>query len=642
MRAFLFALLFVWFAPRLTLAQIEMRLLETPIQGADATFGVHAGAGRPFLFLLSAGTGGFDALDVFDLIDPRHLGVDLGQLRYVAEGTLDAHGDAVVLVPASYLQPFQSVPFFAQALTYPGFTTSIDELSNVVSSRVGTGIGSITGVVLDEADQPIVGAIVEIVENTARRTVTAANGSFRIDRVRPGRVHVAVDATQVNAGPGANFARIVLPIDIEDGLVNPVGYTVFIPRAVGGTAITPALVGAGGITTQPIAVTAPTPEGALVLTIPAGTTITFGDGTHSGKTIQVLRVPSDHTPMPMPDDVLPRWDYAIYPPDVVLDPPVPFTFWTDQVLTVGSRWDFIGPDHESIPMRFATRGVVTVLQSTAAGSQCAFVQGGMTGGGWGTMFQSPAGESDKGPEDPPPCPKAGRGSAGGGGGGAGGAGGGGGRVGLTGLQNGANCTVEPVTGNLYGDIQTPPHRVGDQDLGLQFVYNSDRAAAQVLFSASASMNPLAMVPERYTLSGSLGGVAMQELFYDAGTRGLQPFQLVQSVSAPSLPTGEHSYRVLLKSIVQGSQFARALEGRRVVENFADSPFGAGWTLVDHDRITRLDDRRLLLSRGDGSRSIFEVSPAAVVFAGTGVAGAAGDGGRASLAQLRRPGGMAVH
>ncbi len=639
MRAFVFASLSVLFALRPAVAQIDLRLLETPVQGADATFGVHAGAGRPFLLLLSAGTGGLDALDVFDRIDPRHLGVDLSQVRYVAEGTLDAHGDAVVLVPASYLQAFQAVPFFAQALTYPGFATSVDELSNVVSSRVGTGIGSVTGLVLDEADQPIVGAIVEIVENTARRTVTAANGTFRIDRVRPGRVHVAVDATQVNAGPGANFARIVLPIDIEDGLVNPVGYTVFIPRAVGGTLITAGTVGGGGATTQPITVTGPTPEGPLVLTIPTGTTITFGDGTHSGKTIQVLRVPSDHTPMPMPDDVLPRWDYAIYPPDVRLVPAVPFTFWTDQVLTVGSEWDFKAPDHESIPMQFVTRGLVRVLQSSAAGSQCSFFQGGMTGGGWGTMFRAPGGGPDKGPEDPPgSCPIGGSSGFAGFGGGEGGDAG---RGGMRGIPNGPNCSVEPITGNLLVDLSSPPHRVGSQDLGLQFVYNSDRAAAQILFSATASMNALAMVPERYTLSGSLGGVAMQELFYDAGTRGLQPFQLVQSVSAPSLPTGEHPYRVLLKSIVQGSQFARPLEGRRVVENFADSPFGAGWTLVGHDRITRLDGQKLLLSRGDGSRSIFKVHLGSTAFAGTGIAGLAGDGGRAVQALLRRPGHVAV-
>lgn len=227
----------------------------------------------------------------------------------------------------------------------PGAATTvvsaeIDGTGVLRATFVGSGVGAgpaedtaITGLVLDNTGDPIQGVTARVLES-GQSTVTDSAGSFFIEGVPVGAVHLEIDgSTAVRPGVWPTLEYFVvtlpgntidvgmpihlLPLDVESG--------VFIDADTGATLEVPGIPG-------------------FRLDIVPGS-VTFPDGGQSGR-VSVTAVHHDRIPMTPGFGQQPRLIVTIQPAGAVFDPPAGLTLPNVENLAPGSVTDLYSFDHD--------------------------------------------------------------------------------------------------------------------------------------------------------------------------------------------------------------------------------------------------------------------------------------------------------
>ena len=192
---------------------------------------------------------------------------------------------------------------------------------------------SISGVVLDNTNQPVPGATVRI-KDTGILTQTDARGYFRIQPAPVGTLYLIVDGSTVTrpgSWPDLEFVVTtipgrektlgmpvyLLPIDLADGI--------FVSETAGGTLTLPGIPG-------------------FALDILPGS-VTFPGGGKSG-VVSVTMVHSDRVPMTPNFGQQPRLIVTIQPAGARFDPPARLTLPNVEGLSPGEVTDLYSFDHD--------------------------------------------------------------------------------------------------------------------------------------------------------------------------------------------------------------------------------------------------------------------------------------------------------
>ncbi|MCC6624989.1 MAG: hypothetical protein IT385_27325 [Deltaproteobacteria bacterium] len=194
----------------------------------------------------------------------------------------------------------------------------------------------VSGLVLDEALEPVAGAVVRFPQVPGLETSTGVNGRFRMFGLPPGRVVMEVhpgpaDPTSPEAFLGVMRYELAAVPGRETFLDRPI-YVLRLasPTWVDGKA--------------PAALEVPELPG-FRLEIPAGTTITFPDGGHEGW-LSVTSVSSDQAPMPPLNGLQSRAIFTIQPPGTRFDPPLPLQIPNVDAYPPGRKVEMFSYDHD--------------------------------------------------------------------------------------------------------------------------------------------------------------------------------------------------------------------------------------------------------------------------------------------------------
>ena len=172
-------------------------------------------------------------------------------------------------------------------------------------------------------------------------------------------------------------------------------------------------------------------------------------------------------------------------------------------------------------------------------------------------------------------------------------------------------------GNLGESITLPSYRSLGQDRTRTFVYNSSAASPIPVFSAdvtlplvgSAGQSPRPAVLEARL---ELGGLATAPVFtspnlpadpQDPGLAAGESFRQAIAFQGVDLPSGIHPYRLITAAEYGCSRRGTVTQGQVVIKNDEDSPYGAGWTLAEQQKVSKQGEN-LLLEEGDGSTLTF--------------------------------------
>ncbi len=204
---------------------------------------------------------------------------------------------------------------------------------------------TMSGVVLDNSDEPIAGVTVRV-DGTALETQTDAQGQFALASVPVGLVGLEVDGTTAQR-PGT-WASLHFELVTVAGQNNNVGMPIYLlPLDLpNGLAVSPTLGGTLTLANLP----------GFAMTVVPGSA-TFPNGSQTG-TISVTVVHADKVPMTPNIANQPRLVLTIQPSGVHLDPPAPISVPNTEGLPPGSIHDFYSFDHDQ--GRFVAVGTVTV------------------------------------------------------------------------------------------------------------------------------------------------------------------------------------------------------------------------------------------------------------------------------------------
>lgn len=223
--------------------------------------------------------------------------------------------------------------------------------NNVVEASLADGIGgkvgfvasgrmpgdpaatSVSGVVLDNTNQPLEGVTLRIKETTLT-AVSDAQGQFRITGVSPGGIKLVVDgSTALAPGPWPDLEFDLVTIAGRDTTVNmpiylvplELGNGVYVDEVNGNTVTLPDYPG-------------------FALEIPAGS-VTFPGGSRSG-VVSVTVVHNDKVPMVPNFGQQPRFIVTIQPAGARFDPPARLTLPNVDGLAPGSATEMYSFDHD--------------------------------------------------------------------------------------------------------------------------------------------------------------------------------------------------------------------------------------------------------------------------------------------------------
>jgi hypothetical protein len=192
---------------------------------------------------------------------------------------------------------------------------------------------TITGTVLDDANQPIVNATASV-KGTNLSAVTNSSGRFTIKQASVGNIILFIDgstSTDSDTYPTLSFQMATIP-GIENSLPGPI-YLPAIDTAnsqvVGGD--------------QDVVLTMKDVPGVAYKVF--ANSVTFPDGTHVGR-LTLSQVHSDKVPMTPPNGTAPRLVGTLQPAGVKFDPPIQMTLPNTDGLAPGQVEEIFSFHHD--------------------------------------------------------------------------------------------------------------------------------------------------------------------------------------------------------------------------------------------------------------------------------------------------------
>lgn len=211
------------------------------------------------------------------------------------------------------------------------------------------GDTKISGVVLDNQDQPLKGVTVRV-DGLNRQAVTDGEGQFTISEAPVGPVHLLVEgSTADRAGewPSLSYNIVTVP-----GVDNPMASPIFLVEI---DTVNAVYVGAEDKT-----VTHPDLPG-FELKVKAGS-VTFPDGANEGN-LSITKVNANKVPMPPPNGMQPQLIVTIQPHGAKFDPPAELTIPNTDGHAPGAEIEMYSYDHDL--EEFVTIGLGTVAKDGA-------------------------------------------------------------------------------------------------------------------------------------------------------------------------------------------------------------------------------------------------------------------------------------
>jgi len=434
-----------------------------------------------------------------------------------------------------------------------------------------SGESSISGRLLDTNDfvlgteTPIVGATVSVL-NTNLSTISDASGFFTLTGIESTAPVIDMDTSTALPGPGGvTYAGFRELIDIEPCQVLMVERPFFLPR-IDESSLT---------TVDPNAETVVINANiGVILTVPPHTAMM--NGMEFTGQLSISEVPGGLAPAALPGNLQPGLLITIQPVGVVFNTPAPITFPNTDTLAVDGVLDIWSLDPNAGQFVVVGRGEVS-----SDGTSVDTTFGGVRAADWHFALPSAAEiewELLFGPFAPF-LAQAIRGSS------------------EVGVQD----------GSLRIAHQLPSIRSLNADIAPRFQYDSRSAYPRpvlknIIRLPRTSFIPL--IPDQISSRVRVNFVQVgDELFTDTSTMSpVGSTDVVQSlqIDASGLPTGVHLYDFTTLSHFDSSTVGASVAGFMTVNNQGSSPFGAGWTLEELDRIQNpLGDNVVQLVRGTG-------------------------------------------
>jgi len=205
---------------------------------------------------------------------------------------------------------------------------------------------SVSGVVLDNSDQPVPGATVSL-EGSELSVRTDASGFFRLIGAPVGTLHLRVDGSTVEReGVWPSLEFLITTVAGRD---NGMGRPLFLPRLQTENALTVDETTGGVLAMEDL------PGFALHV---APGTVTFPRGQRAG-VLTVTPVHSDKVPMPPNFGQQPRFVITIQPGGARFDPPAPVSYPNVDGLAPGQVTELYSFDHDLARFVGIGPGIVT-------------------------------------------------------------------------------------------------------------------------------------------------------------------------------------------------------------------------------------------------------------------------------------------
>lgn len=553
----------------------------------------------------------------FDPIAPAS--VELGDEVAVSLSASDPDGDVVSFMPAAPPLPEGArLDGGAGVLTFRPVASQVGTVEIPLTAMDGRGGAatrtatievrpasvqgtSLRGRILDAnaaaagETTPIVGATI-LLEGFAARATTDADGFFDLTGVAGGLQVIVVDCTTADAAPdGSDYANFREGLNLTNDVANVVPRPFYMPR-IAAESVTPI---------DPAAfVTVTNPTLATSAEIPPNTARDEQGELFEGE-LSISEVPGGFEPVALPEGLEPSMLLTMQPVGVRFDTPIRVTFPNLDNLPSGSQLDLwaVNPDTGT----FDRVGV-----GTASGNVILTSVGGLSVASWFAFisFEPTTDGSDNNNENHNcNCPP------------------------IQSRRTGSETAV--ASGNLNVVHDVPAYRSLEIDRSPKLVYNSQFANPQPILSARTNFAPNTAIPNLIRARLSVAGVDQgHEIFTDPSALMLGQMDFVRQsfhFDASRLPTGAYDYRFAIASVFANSVSSSFVEGRALVNNLSDSPFGAGWSLAGLDRLVDAGNGDKILQQGDGAVLLFADSPLGDGYFGRGFEFAVGSGPRSIAA-----------
>lgn len=295
--------------------------------GNNQRGGVNQQLGQPFVVTVTdAGSNLLPGIEVTFEVTAGGGKLQNGQTAFTTPTDSDGRASAHLTVgPEIGLDNHRVTATIVGTGLYAGFTASALQTGDPGNTRI-------SGLVLDNEDQPIPGVTVRV-EGTTRRGVTDETGQFTIPAVPVGPLHLIADGsttTRKGVWPTLSYNVITIP-----GADNPLPAPIYMLKLNTENA---QLVGEADVE-----FTLPEVPG-FKLMVPKGS-VTFPDGSKAGY-LSVTVVNSSKVPMPPPNGMQPQFIITIQPTGAMFDPPAPLTLPNIDGHVPGSQLELYSYDHD--------------------------------------------------------------------------------------------------------------------------------------------------------------------------------------------------------------------------------------------------------------------------------------------------------
>lgn len=211
------------------------------------------------------------------------------------------------------------------------------------------GNTTITGIVTDNQDNPLVGATIRV-DGTTRQAVVDAEGHFKIEQAPVGPVHLIADGTSTTVD--GEYPTLSYNIVTVSGVENPLPAPIYMVKLD-----TENAKYAGK---EDVVITLPDVPG-FKLEIPKDS-VTFPDGSREGY-VSVTAVNSNKMPMLPPNGMQPQFIITIQPTGAMFEPPARLTLPNVDGYAPGRQIEMFSYDHDL--EEFVAIGLGTVSEDGA-------------------------------------------------------------------------------------------------------------------------------------------------------------------------------------------------------------------------------------------------------------------------------------